>query len=134
MKWIGIRKTLTENDVLRVIEELEITLPSDYIRSIGSINGGALKSAYYKDKKLGKIPYSRNINFCSESRVNVAELFKSINGETKKYFPFGSVGNGDYYCFDLSCEVVVLYMHETKEIYPLCNTYTELMESLLIEE
>jgi len=47
-------------------------------------------------------------------------------------FPFGSVGNGDYFCFDLEKNIVVLRMHETEEVVPVCDTFTQLLEKITI--
>lgn len=61
-------------------------------------------------------------------------MFDILDCGSHKYFPFGSVGNGDYYCFDLKNQKVVLFEHESGKVYGICNTYTELIKGIVFDE
>lgn len=130
MEWIGIRKTLSQDEVKKILNDLGISLPKDYCKTIGSINGGALKSTVVSVPGLGEIPYARNLSLSTASKGNAIETYGIFQKQGKKLFPFGSVGNGDYYCFDLIKPGVVLYLHEKDETIKLCKSYTELISKL----
>lgn len=131
MKWISIKKKLSYSEVKGIADKLNIKLPEDYCQEIGNINGGVLDEGVYFHPKLGGIPYSRNVNLCQNAKANAIELFNVLDEGSKKYFPFGSVGNGDYFCFDLKSQKVVLYSHESERVYAICDTFTELINEIL---
>ena len=79
---------------------------------------------------MGEIAYSRNVSLNKEAKANIYDVFPIINGKGTRYFPFGNVGNGDYFCFDLKENMVVLYIHEKMEMTKVCNTFTQLMNMI----
>ena len=121
---------LDNADLDRVEQELGIVLPDDYKTQIASINGGALPDAYTQVEPLGEIPYCRNVPLRREVRGNIYDLIECFNDGTVTLFPFGSVGNGDYFCFDLTSNSVVLYLHEVQSTTPVCDTFTQLLDRL----
>ena len=133
MEWIGIRKLLSEEDIRHLEKDLQIVLPEDYCKQILQINGGALRNAYWESPEHGHISYSRNVNLSREAKGNVYLLIDAINESERRYFPFGSVGNGDYFCFDLKTGKVVLYAHEQNTFYDICSSYTEFMNRLIVK-
>ena len=54
-------------------------------------------------------------------------LIPAINKERVIYFPFGSVENGDYFCFDLENNWVVIYIHELQKFRYVCDSFEELL-------
>ncbi len=129
MEWIG-NSDINDKDLEKIQETLKIKLPDDYCALIKRLNGKALRSAYFIHDKIGKIAYSRNLNILPNKRGNAIAMFDVINNGGKRYFPFGSVGNGDYFCFDLEKGYVVLYEHEKMSFIKVCDTYSELIEGL----
>ena len=130
MEWLSIRKTLSYSEIEHLEKELKIKLPEDYKNLIGAINGGALKNAYITHPILGEVAYSRNVSLSRDARTNIFELIPIINHGDLRYFPFGSVGNGDYFCFDLQQKMIVLYVHERMETRDVCKTFTQLMNMI----
>lgn len=130
MNWLSIKKVLSDKELMELENELGITLPADYKDIIGEINGGALKNAVIQHPKVGTIAYSRNVSLNKEAKANIFELLPLFNDDIIRYFPFASVGNGDYYCFDLSNKQVVLYMHECDEYIHVCESFSQLLEML----
>ena len=62
---------------------------------------------------------------------NAVELYEMLDGGSRRYISFGSVGNGDYVCFDLKKnKEVVLYVHETQKVYYLCDTFNQFIDKL----
>ena len=127
MKWFSIKKPLTIADVEGVERDLSVCLPADYKERIGPINGGALKNAAVVVPNLGEVPYSRNVSLSKDSPASIYALLPAINGEKIRLFPFAAVGNGDYFCFDLVNDMVVLQLHEANRVIPVCRSFSELM-------
>ena len=133
MNWLSVRVPLTESYLNSLEKELNITLPEDYKAQIGPVNGGALRNAYIELPRLGKVPYSRNVALHKCAQAGIYDLFPIFNCVDGALFPFASVGNGDYFCFDLVSETVVLYLHEIQSTYNVCKTFTELMNRVISE-
>lgn len=134
MDWLSIRLPLCRSDVDNMEKELNIVLPEDYKSQIGPLNGGALRNTYISLPVLGKVPYSRNVALHKGARAGIYDLFPIFNGEKIRLFPFASVGNGDYFCFDLEAKNVVLYLHELQSTRYVCDSFTQLMERLIEED
>ena len=133
MNWLSIRTPLTHADVIKVEKDFSISLPADYKSQIASINGGALRNAYIRLPKLGEVAFSRNVPLHKKARAGIYDLIGLFNDGPVKLFPFASVGNGDYFCFDLATNTVVLYLHEIDKTIYVCNSFTQLL-SLLVTE
>lgn len=127
MKWLSIRKTISDVEINEIEKDLGIILPKDYKDIIGKINGGALKDAYVEHIQKGRIAYSRNVSLAKDAKANVFTLLPVINKAGVRYFPVAEVGNGDYFCLDLEKKVVVLYVHELDEFGYVCDTFEELL-------
>lgn len=125
MKWIDIKKELSDLELMQLEQELNIKLPEDYKKIIGKINGGALRKA-----SVGGIAFSRNVSLHHEAKFGVYDLIPIINETEIVFFPFASVGNGDYFCFDLKGNAVVLYIHELSEFRYVCDTYSHFLDML----
>ena len=134
MNWVSIRKPLSLSDLDILELELKIKLPNDYKVQIGPINGGALKNTYINLPQHGKVPYSRNVALHKGAKAGIYDLLPIFNSETITLFPFASVGNGDYFCFDLETNTVVLYLHELQSTRYVCDSFTQLMERLIEED
>ena len=134
LNWISKKEKVTDTDIYTLEKDLKINLPKDYIDYIKDVNGAALRKAVYIDKKLGRIPYSRNINLLKTAKFGIYNIFHDFDNNSGRYFPFGSVGNGDYFCFDLKEKSIVLYAHEADAFYPICKTFTIFIGSLIVED
>lgn len=133
MKWIGVRMPLSISDIAALEKELNIKLPDDYKAQIGHINGGALKNAYVNLPRLGEVPYSRNVSLHRDAKAGIFDLIDAVNDGDIKLFPFASVGNGDYFCFDVRSGTVVLYLHELQATQYVCDSFTDLLNRIICE-
>ena len=134
MEWLSVRQIISDEEIEQLEVELKIKLPKDYKRMIGKINGGALKNAYIKHATMDEIAYDRNVSLKREAKTNVYILIPIINEKEIKYFPFGSVGNGDYFCFDLDKNQVVLYIHELQIFKYVCDTFEQLLSMIISDD
>lgn len=130
MEWLSVKKKLTEKDVKMINDKFGIDLPDDFCRLIGPINGGALRKGYVELKNLGKIAYSRNVSLNIEAKSSIFKLYGPDSELDTRYFPFGSVGNGDYFCIDLKRKEIVLWMHETNRVIYVCKTFTQFLSMI----
>ena len=133
MNWLRIRTPLTSTDIMNVEKDFSISLPADYKSQIAPINGGALRNAYIRLPKFGEVSYSRNVSLHKEAQAGIYKLIGIFNDGPVKLFPFASVGNGDYFCFDLTTNTVVLYLHEIDKTIYACNSFTQLLSMLVTE-
>ena len=133
MNWLSIRTPLTSTDIMNVEKDFSISLPADYKSQIASINGGALRNAYIRLPKLGEVSYSRNVSLHKDAQASIYKLIGIFNDGPVKLFPFASVGNGDYFCFDLTTNTVVLYLHEIDKTIYVCDSFSQLLSMLVTE-
>ena len=132
MDWLSVRYPLTITEVESLEQEFNIKLPQDYKNIIGPINGGALRNAYIEVMNLGKVAFSRNVSLQKDVKSGVRDLLPALNDKVIQLFPFASVGNGDYFCFDLTENIVVLYQHEKQITVYVCNTFSQFLKKLTI--
>ena len=133
MNWLSIRTPLTLADVEQTERDLNISLPIDYKTQIGPINGGALRNSYVRLPRLGDVSYSRNVSLHAGASAGIYDLIDIFNAGSINLFPFASVGNGDYFCFDLATNTVVLYLHEIGKTIYVCDSFTQLLSKLVTE-
>lgn len=130
MNWYDVKHPMSERDIVQVEKKLKVQLPEDYKNIIGKINGGALPFAYINHPVLGEIAYSRNVSLSKKDKGNIYGIYGIMKRDGKNIFPFGHVGNGDYFCFDLQKKEVVLWEHETDQADYVCKTFSDLMQML----
>lgn len=130
MEWIGVRNKLTANEIKNITKAQGIKLPEDYCAKIGEINGGRLKKAFINVKGIGDVAYSGNLNLLESARGNAIVLYKILQNRNVGGFPFGDVGNGDYFCFDMSNGSVFLWMHETEKKAYICDSFSNFLDKL----
>ena len=133
MEWFSVRTPINRSDVDRLETQLKIILPEDYKSQIGPINGGVLRNTYINLPRLGEVPYSRNVALHKSATAGIYDLLPIFNCKEISLFPFASVGNGDYFCFDLESNTVVLYLHELQSTRYVCDSFTELLNNLIEE-
>ena len=130
MDWLSIRYPISTSDVESVEKEFDLRLPLDYKKVIGPINGGALRNAWVEVPGLGRVSFSRNVSLQKGASAGIYELLPIFNDGPIHIFPFASVGNGDYFCFDLKNNTVVLYRHELQTTAYVCDTFSQFLEKI----
>lgn len=131
MKWLRIRNEISEKDMDALEEKLEIHLPKDYKMAMPRLHCGAPEKQAVFVEGMGECSYSRNLPLTEKRKGNVFVLYEIMKQRGHHLFPFASVGNGDYFCFDLDHENRVVYwFHENDTVYPVCRTFRELTEML----
>lgn len=134
MNWLSIKNPLDCAYMDCLEAELGITLPEDYKSLIGPVNGGALKDTCLMLPQLGCVPYSRNVPLHRGAEAGIFDLIGVFNEGAVTLFPFAEVGSGDYFCFDLVQGIVVLWLHEVQRTQYVCDTFSQLLDSLVSAE
>lgn len=130
MDWLSVRNPLSISDVESIEKEYNLTLPSDYKNTIGPINGGALRNASIEVPGGDRVAFSRNVALQKGARAGIHDLLPIFNEGDICLFPFASVGNGDYFCFDLKNNTVVLFQHELQSVIFVCDTFSQFLKKL----
>ena len=128
LEWLMVKRKLTREEIKSIISNMGLDLPADYMDCIGEINGGYLRDAHVHVAHFGNIPYTCNISLDKDAKGSIFVLFDKNSG----YFPFASVGNGDYFAFDLKTKDIILQRHETNETIFICKSFTELLSMIEI--
>ena len=125
------KNQMSFEEVNRQFKKHKVDVPDDYKEKIGELNGGGLVSSTVKVPGIGQTSYSRNLDISDDKTGNAFQIYKNLDNGSKKYFPFASVGNGDYYCFDLKDKdkKVVHYSHEQQKATPVCDTFTDFVNN-----
>lgn len=126
MRFRTVRYPMTYEEVIDVMNMNDVILPDDYCRWIGPVNGAAADGVIVNAPGLGEISYERNVPLNSESSLSAFRLREYM--PEKSLFPFGSVGNGDYFCINMDTGSIVLYMHEQMKTIKVCDTFREFMQ------
>lgn len=123
------KKNITVKDIERLEADLNIILPNDYKKEILSLNGKSYARAYILDSQYEELDFSGFISLNSKDERNVYDVYGEVI-EDPKYFPFADTDFGDYFCFNLKEKQIVLYLHETGNIIPICDTFTKFLKML----
>lgn len=120
-----------------------IKFPSDYAHCAGNHNGGYPKPHSFPH--AGSVEALNNlITLDASGEYNIYEVYEHIRDRmAEKVVPFARDPFGNYLCFDYRRSeqpVIVFWDHEVayrdkdKAITFVCNTFTELLDSLFTYE
>ncbi len=123
------KKKISVKDIERLETDLKVKLPDDYKEEILSLNGKSYARAYISHPKHEELDFSGFISLNPKDKRNVYDIYGEVI-EDPKYFPFGDTDFGDYFCFDLKKKQIVLYLHETGKVLPICDTFTKFLKML----
>lgn len=107
------------------------SLPDDLKNCIKENNGGVPSPCCYdfgsnKNKVFGGL---LSFNKSDHNTIyDFIELFRTKNKAGLIMFPFGIDPAGNFLC--VKNKKIVFYDHETDMVFPICNTFTELLERL----
>lgn len=101
-------------------------IPADLQICFVKYNGGTPNPQCFT---LGKENYKVFGNLLSLNKDDEDSVYKFTSvAKRKKIIPFGITPNGDLLC--ISKGKIVYYDHENDSIIPICNTFTEFLNSL----
>lgn len=132
--WKIVRPLANNAPIEKLEKIIGYSLPDDYIECVQKHNAGypSLK----KFETLTGVEHICNnlLSFNEEKAVNVFNTYDSMLNATgnRALLPFAEDPFGNYICFELSetHAKVVFWEHETSNIEPICDTFTEFVSKL----
>lgn len=107
----------------------KLSLPKDYINLIESLCKKTYALAYIEHPKLEDLDFSCFIPIDKSIKRNAYYIYEEII-KNPNLFPFAENDFGDFYCFDLVNNHIVLWYHETKKTVNICNIFTEFLNMI----
>ncbi|MDA7027418.1 SMI1/KNR4 family protein [Bacillus sp. CLL-7-23] len=138
--WQQVQDPLNEQILSEVEESFGIKFPSDYKECVIRFNGGRPHPSVFNFKDGGTGEFGYLLSFTEEPNI------KMVYGLIADYlpkgvFPFATDFGGNKLCFDYRANKhspsIVFYDHEQEEedaIESICETFTELLDSLHYDE
>ncbi|MGH1048793.1 MULTISPECIES: SMI1/KNR4 family protein [Bacillus] len=138
--WIGIsKKEITDKEIQQVEKYLGVKFPIDFIECVKKYDGGYPRPKIFDISGQDENVFSKLLTFDLESRNSILQVYEDIkDGLIDKVYPFGKDSFGNHLCFDYrnnpEAPIVVFWEHEEEDIeeaiYPVCSSFTELLNSL----
>ncbi len=128
-KYVSPLKEGTEVDVMEI--KYHYPLPDDLKNCIQEHNGGVPVPCCFdfgdnKDKVFGGLLSFNEAD--TDSIYDFVGLFHNKDKSGLTMFPFGLDPAGNFLC--VKDKKIVFYDHETARVFPICNTFTQLLEKL----
>ncbi|EJR75885.1 SMI1/KNR4 family protein [Bacillus cereus] len=138
--WIGVnKKEITDEHIQQVEQYLGVKFPIDFIECLKKYDGGYPRPKIFDIPNQDENVFSKLLTFDLESRNSIIQVYEDIKDRlVDKVYPFGKDSFGNHLCFDYrnnsQSPTIVFWEHEEEEIekaiYPVCSSFTELLNSL----
>ncbi|HFK1459198.1 SMI1/KNR4 family protein [Bacillus pretiosus] len=140
ISWSEVSETkVTDKEIEQVEKYFGIKFPEDFIACVKKYDGG------YPDPNSFYLPgqdeniFNDLLTFHIEDEYSIVQNYEDIKEELiDNVYPFANDPFGNFLCFDYrnnpASPTIVFWDHEEEEIekaiYPVCSTFTELLDSL----
>ncbi|MCU5201634.1 MULTISPECIES: SMI1/KNR4 family protein [Bacillus cereus group] len=138
--WIGVSKEeITDNEIKQVEQHFNIKLPNDFIECVKECDGGYPRPKVFDVPGQDENVFSDLLTFHIEDEYSIVKNYEDIKDQlVDNVYPFANDPFGNFLCFDYrnnpTSPTIVFWDHEEedmeKAIYPVCSTFTELLDSL----
>ncbi|MGY1462023.1 SMI1/KNR4 family protein [Bacillus toyonensis] len=138
--WIGVnKKEITDENIQRVERYFNIKFPMNFIQCVNKYDGGYPRPKIFDVPGQDENVFSKLLTFDFESSNSIIKVYEDIKDQLPdNIYPFGKDSFGNHLCFDYRSNpvspTIVFWDHEEDEIenaiYPVCSTFTELLDSL----
>ncbi|HDR4736958.1 TPA: SMI1/KNR4 family protein [Bacillus cereus] len=138
--WIGVsKKEITDNEIKKVEEYFNIKLPNDFIECVKENDGGYPQPKVFDIAGQDESTFNDLLTLHMDDKYSIVQRYENIKEWlVDRVYPFASDSFGNFLCFDyrntLDSPTIVFWDHEEedieKAIYPVCSTFTELLNSL----
>ncbi|SFC85380.1 SMI1 / KNR4 family (SUKH-1) [Bacillus sp. 491mf] len=138
--WIGTsKKTIADTQIQQVEQYFGIRFPNDFIECVKQHNGGHPRPKVFCIEGQEDSSFSNLLTFDLESQYSIIQRYENIKDRlVDRVYPFGRDSFGNFLCFDYrnghQSPTVVFWDHEEEEmekaIFPVCSSFTELLNSL----
>ena len=138
--WSFMSKTpITDEEIQKAEKYFGIKFPEDFIACVKKYDGGYPRPKIFDVPGRDENVFSKLLTFDLESRNSIIQVYEDIKDRlVDKVYPFGKDSFGNHLCFDYrnnsQSPTIVFWEHEEEEIekaiYPVCSSFTELLNSL----
>jgi hypothetical protein len=138
--WIGVsKKEITDNEIKKVEQYFNIKLPNDFIECVKEYDGGYPRPKVFDIPGLDESTFNDLLTLHIDDKYSIVQRYENIKDRlVDLVFPFASDSFGNFLCFDYrnnpESPTIVFWDHEEedieKAIFPVCSTFTELLDSL----
>lgn len=138
--WIGVnKKEITDKNIQRVEQYFNIKFPMDFVECVKKYDSGYPRPKIFDVPGQDENVFSKLLTFDFESRHSITQVYDDIKDRlANRVYPFGKDSFGNHLCFDYRSNpespTVVFWDHEEENIeeaiYPVCSTFTDLLNSL----
>lgn len=138
--WIGVsEKEVTDNEIKQVEQYFNIKLPNDFIECVKKYDGGYPRPKVFDIPGLDESTFNDLLTLHIDDKYSIVQRHENIKDRlVDGIYPFASDSFGNFLCFDYrnnpESPTVVFWEHEEedieKAIYPVCSSFTELLNSL----
>ncbi|MGH1263377.1 SMI1/KNR4 family protein [Bacillus cereus] len=138
--WIGVsKKEITDNEIKKVEEYFNIKLPNDFIECVKENDGGYPQPKVFDISGQDESTFNDLLTLHMDDKYSIVQRYENIKEWlVDLVYPFASDSFGNFLCFDYrnnpDSPTIVFWDHEEEDveeaIYPVCSTFTELLNSL----
>ncbi|GAB6742401.1 SMI1/KNR4 family protein [Bacillus cereus] len=138
--WIGVSKEeVTDNEIKQVEQYFNIKLPNDFIECVKECDGGYPRPKVFDIPGQDESTFNDLLTLHIDDKYSIVQRYENIKDRlVDRIYPFASDSFGNFLCFDYrnnpASPTVVFWDHEEEDIEeaisPVCDTFTELLESL----
>lgn len=138
IQWCDVEE-ITEEEIHKVEENLDVIFPTDYKEYVKKCNGGfPNKDEFYFEDGCCSVSLRNLISL----HYDMLATYEDVNSYiSEKVIPFMETRSGDLLCFDFRKSLTyppIVYMDHEEEgdesLSELCNTFTELIIGLGFEK
>ncbi|KFN04741.1 SMI1/KNR4 family protein [Bacillus clarus] len=138
--WSFMSKTpITAEEIQKVEQYFNIKLPDDFVECVKKYDGGYPHPKVFDVLGQDENVFSDLLTLHIEDKYSIVQNYEGVKDRlSDKVYPFARDPFGNLLCFDyrneLQSPTVVFWDHEEedmeKAIYPVCSSFTELLNSL----
>lgn len=134
VKWLYTEQQVERDIIQNVEQKFGVKFPSEYIDCVMNFNGGYPEPNMFNCDNGIQGVFNDLISFTNED-LNISMFYDFLDEPlTKGIVPFGRDPFGNLLGFDYrglqSNPTIVFFDQEESEIYPVCNTFGELLKGL----
>lgn len=129
-------KEIHQQKIIQVCEWFEISFPEDFISIVKANDGGKPTPEIFKLKNGTEKIFNYLLSFDQSSKHNIIyinNILRNIHQVNANIVAFADDPFGNLICFEFagdSSPKVVFWEHETNELLPIANSFSELLENM----
>lgn len=121
-----IKELIDSESISRFEKENNVIFEKEFVEFFLKNNGGRPEGNICQISGLGEKIVNNFLSFNVDDKDNIFKAKKRIEEDVEGAIPFAKDPAGNYYC--ILDRKIVFAMHDSNEIYPVCDTFSEFLE------